>query len=365
MEQVLWNKVLWNKFFGTISVLRIAFGMFKTASQAFELLGVQLYVSLSLMPGGFSSWQEEQQSLLLRTLFAGLLFGVYSLGIFEVNVSLMRFILAMTGVQIVISYLGIPPRWPWLPNFNFFINRIALVLLMGASGGATSPFIAVSYMTLVGALIWFNTPRAVLILLGSHLLTLALGNLVALALGFSASWNYALLHAVGLTVIAYTLARPLSQLNHRAATDPLTQALNRRGGLEALETWVAQRQKFSLIFIDLKHFKRINDTYGHAVGDELLTWLVQICRTNLRSSDLVIRYGGDEFVLAVTGQTQPLIQRLEGLLSAGVQTSAGHLSVQANLGVVRFPGDAEQLEPLLKLADELMYRHKGAELAKA
>jgi len=311
------------------------------------------------MPGGFVSWGEEQQSLLLRILLGGLLIIIKIFHIFEVNPYLMWAAVFLIGAQSLVTYLGIPRRWSWLPNFNFYTNRLLLILMLGASGGAASPFIAINYMTLVGGLIWYNTPRAVAINTVSHLLVLLAGNEIAQAIGFPLSWNYALLHTLGLTVIAYTLSKPLFQLNHHAATDPLTHAFNRRGGLEVLATWITQQRQFSLVFIDLKDFKYVNDTYGHTVGDELLIWLVQLCRANLRSSDLVIRYGGDEFVLAVMGQIEPLVQRLEGLLKTGLQTSAGHLSIQANLGVVRFPQDAQHLEQLLKLADEQMYHHKG------
>lgn len=317
------------------------------------------------MPGGFTSWQEVRQSLLLRVALGTLLLATYVLRLFEFNYPLLHVTLTLTTFQIALTFLAIPRRWPWLPGLNFYFNRLAVILLLGATGGGSSPFIAVSYIALVAALIWYNTPRAVITLVVSHWLSLFAGSVLAVGVGFPPTWGYCLLHAIGMAIIAYTLSRPLSQLSQHAATDPLTKALNRRGGLEVLETWIAQRQSFSLIFIDLKGFKLVNDTYGHAVGDEVLTWVVQVCRSNQRSSDLVIRYGGDEFVLAVLGRPGSLIQRLEGRLNAGLQTSAGHLSIQANLGVAHFPRDGQHLEQLLHLADQHMYAHKGVGLAMA
>jgi diguanylate cyclase (GGDEF)-like protein len=315
------------------------------------------------MPEGFTSWQEVHQSLLLRVALGTLLLATYVLRLFEFSYSLLHATLALTTFQTALTFLGIPRRWPWLPGLNFYLNRLCLILLLGATGGGSSPFVVLNYIALVAALIWYNTPRNVITLVVSHWLALFAGAALAVGVGFPPTWSYCLLHAIGTTVIAYSLSRSLSQLSRHAATDPLTKALNRRGGLEVLETWITQRQPFALIFIDLKGFKLINDTYGHAVGDEVLSWVVQVCRSNQRSSDLVIRYGGDEFVLAVLGRPGSLIQRLEGRLNAGLQTSAGHLSIQANLGVVHFPGDGQHLEQLLHLADQHMYAHKGARLA--
>lgn len=317
------------------------------------------------MPGGFVNWQEEWQGLRIRLLYLPLIVLMLLFDLFKLEPKPIYAVFVIIFLQTAISLVGIPRRWAWLPSFNFLTNRLDLILLLGASGGAAGPFVVAPYVSMVSVLIYFNTPKAVGVLVSSHVLGLFLGSALAGQIGFAPSWNFAALHSASLAIVALVLMRPLSSLNFHAATDPLTQALNRRGGLEVLQGWVAQNQPFSLIFVDLKQFKRINDTYGHAVGDQVLAWLVQLCRANVRGSDLVIRYGGDEFVLAVVGQTEPLIQRLEGLLGAGLETSAGHLSLEANLGVVQFPKDGRSLEQLLKQADEQMYQHKNLGLAGA
>ena len=317
------------------------------------------------MPGGFVNWQEEWQGLWIRLLYVPLIVAMLVFDLFALVPSLIYAALGIIAVQTALTLAGIPRRWGWLPGFNFLTNRLVFVLLMGATGGAAGPFIVAPYVSMVSVLIYFNTPRAALTLVGSHVLALWLGCALAAQLGFVPTWSLALLHSVSLALVAAVLMRPLSQLTLYAATDPLTKALNRRGGLEQLETWASEGQRFSLIFIDLKRFKHINDTYGHAVGDEVLAWVVKLCKSNLRGSDLVIRYGGDEFVLALTGKTEPIIARLENLLTEGVETSAGRLSIQANLGVVVFPEDGRDLEQLLQQADEQMYRHKGAGLVNA
>ncbi|RIH84218.1 sensor domain-containing diguanylate cyclase [Calidithermus roseus] len=315
------------------------------------------------MPGEFVSWQEVRHSLLLRVALGILLLVIYAARPFSFNHPLMYGVFVIIIAQVITTAFGIPRHWSWLPGVNFYLNRLALVLLLGATGGGSSPFVAVSYIALVAALIWYNTRRSVVILVGSHWLALFAGAALAGEVGFPPTWSYCLLQAIGMAIIAHILSKPLSQLNHHAATDPLTHALNRRGGFEVLETWIAQRQPFALIFIDLKGFKLINDTYGHAVGDEVLAWVAQVCRSTQRSGDLVIRYGGDEFVLAVLGRPGSLIQRLEERLNAGFQSAAGHLSIQANLGVVHFPEDGRDLEQLIRLADQHMYAHKGVDLA--
>ncbi|MDX2007586.1 MAG: GGDEF domain-containing protein [Meiothermus sp.] len=315
------------------------------------------------MPGGFVNWQEEWQGLWIRLLYVPLLVAMLVFDLFRLVPGPVYAVLAIIALQTLVTVAGIPRRWGWLPAANFLTNRLIFVLLLGATGGAAGPLVVVPYVSMVSVLIYFNTPRAALILVSSHVLALWLGCALSVELGFAPTWSLAFMHSLSLGLVAAVLMRPLSRLNLYAATDPLTRALNRRGGLETLEAWVTQGQPFSLVFVDIKHFKQINDTHGHAVGDEVLAWVVGVCRANLRASDLVIRYGGDEFVLAVRGHHEALTHRLEGLFAPGVETSAGRLSVQLSLGVVRFPEDGRDLEGLLKNADTQMYRHKGVDLA--
>jgi diguanylate cyclase (GGDEF)-like protein len=311
------------------------------------------------MPGGYFNWQEERQGVLFRLLFIVLGLGIAFFSQFPLEPFWTYVAVGISVLQTLVAQVAIPRRYSWFPNFIFYVNRLVWFLLLGATGGAGGPIVVGLYAALAAALVYYNSPRAVLIQVLSYAVTLFAGTAFSVYLGFALSWNFAALHSISLLMMALVLMRPLSQLTLYAATDPLTKALNRRGGLEQLETWASEGKRFSLIFVDLKRFKHINDTYGHGVGDEVLAWVVKLCKNNLRGTDLVIRYGGDEFVLVLTGKTEPILQRLESLLIEGVETSAGRLSIQANLGVVRFPEDGRDLEQLLQQADQQMYLQKG------
>jgi diguanylate cyclase (GGDEF)-like protein len=142
--------------------------------------------------------------------------------------------------------------------------------------------------------------------------------------------------------------------------DPLTLALNRRAGLERLLEKMRSGPSFDLAFVDLKGFKAVNDTHGHAVGDEVLRALADRLAGCVRSSDLVIRYGGDEFL--VTGPLGGLAGRLRRAFGDPLRTSGGLVPVAGDVGVVSWrSADGADLERLLGRADAAMYRMKYTE----
>ncbi|AEJ61810.1 diguanylate cyclase [Spirochaeta thermophila DSM 6578] len=167
----------------------------------------------------------------------------------------------------------------------------------------------------------------------------------------------------------YRKNQALKALNTRleilSTTDPLTSIFNRRKLQEELtrEYHRALRygSPFSLILIDLDHFKTINDTFGHGKGDEVLIWTAEILRTHLRSTDIVGRWGGEEFLVLcpetrlseaalIASKLGKEIARTSPLPSCRVTISAGVVSFS--------PG--KSLEDLLKEADEKLYRAKGS-----
>ncbi|GIX35986.1 MAG: hypothetical protein KatS3mg126_1765 [Lysobacteraceae bacterium] len=161
---------------------------------------------------------------------------------------------------------------------------------------------------------------------------------------------------------------------HLAHHDALTDLPNRRLLFDRLghELAIAQRsgQHGALLFIDLDHFKNVNDTQGHLAGDELLVAVARRLQRCLRNTDLLARLGGDEFVavLPALGDSQDLAgqralavaEKLRGTL-VGKPVRAGdrqhHLS--ASIGVVMFPTDGQDIESVLKHADIAMYAAKS------
>lgn len=159
-----------------------------------------------------------------------------------------------------------------------------------------------------------------------------------------------------------------AQAKRLADQDGLTGLYNRRRMLELLESAIAEAarkdQSVGLLFIDLNGFKRINDEYGHAAGDEILTTVASRIAARVRNSDVVCRYGGDEFVVvlpcvtdagAVTKVADAIRERLS--LPCWIQGNEQHLS--AAIGQSMCPHDGRTAEELLKGADFAMYRLKA------
>ncbi|MCL4530252.1 MAG: GGDEF domain-containing protein [Chloroflexi bacterium] len=148
--------------------------------------------------------------------------------------------------------------------------------------------------------------------------------------------------------------------------DHLTGALSRRALDERLHEVIKRamlyQYGFSLSFLDLDHFKEVNDNYGHARGDEILVAFAQRVMAELRTTDLLFRYGGDEFVLILQGtdpvRGQALIQRL--MEQARTEPIKGDppLCISFSAGVANFPEDGDTPKALLKTADERVYHSK-------
>lgn len=143
--------------------------------------------------------------------------------------------------------------------------------------------------------------------------------------------------------------------NRRAFTEHLTQALVRSSALD---------NDLAVMFIDLDHFKSINDTHGHRVGDELLAVVGSRLAQAVRAADIAARLGGDEFACLLlhapsVAHIAQVATKLVAAISAPIQLGALRLEVQASIGiVVRRPGQAVDAEQLLGCADRAMYEAK-------
>ncbi len=158
------------------------------------------------------------------------------------------------------------------------------------------------------------------------------------------------------------------ELRHMAQHDPLTGIPNRAlfndRLLQELARAKRQRTQFALVFIDLDHFKPINDNFGHAVGDHILKDVAVRLQGSVRDTDTVGRIGGDEFVvlLAQLGEHDPiedLAEKLRVSLKPPFQIGGKDLPLSCSVGVAVYPKDGTTPIALMKSADEAMYRAKA------
>src|SRR5262249_49696977 len=114
------------------------------------------------------------------------------------------------------------------------------------------------------------------------------------------------------------------ELQERATRDPLTKLYNRAFFAEALSAAIGAASRsaglLAVVFSDIDHFKRINDTYGHQFGDQVLATVSRIHTEALRRSDIVARYGGEEFVVLVHQPSEKGLEKLAGRLREAVET---------------------------------------------
>lgn len=173
----------------------------------------------------------------------------------------------------------------------------------------------------------------------------------------------------GHVAIAIEKIKLQQKLEDLVVTDDLTNLFNTRYLHRSIESEIARSERYglsvSLVFMDIDHFKDINDNFGHLVGSKLLVEVGQILIRELRNIDVVARYGGDEFVLVLpqTSLTNAIniAERLRKAIARAPFLSSEGLSLKltASFGVAAYPDSAKSKEDLLRLADESMYRVKN------
>jgi diguanylate cyclase (GGDEF)-like protein len=162
----------------------------------------------------------------------------------------------------------------------------------------------------------------------------------------------------------------LEQSRRREAADPLTGLANRREVEHRAEERIAWKQNFCLAVLDIDGFKLVNDAHGHVAGDNLLKKFADELQLHVRSTDVVGRWGGDEFVVIVDAdlaETEAILERLRGWVSGEYQISGGRgdvtLKLHVSLGVAEWDGKEELVE-LVARADHRMYAEKPARAGK-
>jgi diguanylate cyclase (GGDEF)-like protein len=158
------------------------------------------------------------------------------------------------------------------------------------------------------------------------------------------------------------------KMKHMATHDELTGLANRVLLKDRINTAInfhkRQQLQIAVLFIDLDGFKTINDTHGHDVGDELLVQVAEKLKRCVRQSDTVVRFGGDEFVLLLTGlhnknEASYIADKVLKLMQQPFELSAERVNIGCSIGIAIYPDDGVTDNDLLKIADTLMYRVKA------
>jgi diguanylate cyclase (GGDEF)-like protein len=167
------------------------------------------------------------------------------------------------------------------------------------------------------------------------------------------------------TAIAIENATAMERIRELTITDDCTGLYNARHLYKMLDAEVDRSVRtkipFSVIFIDLDHFKSVNDTHGHLIGSQLLAEVGAVIRSGLRNIDSAYRYGGDEFVALLPHTTKQaaieVARRLYRTLRAHnfLETEGINKKIRASFGLASFPEDGAGVQELIHTADEMMY----------
>ncbi|MBF8747536.1 EAL domain-containing protein [Pseudomonas putida] len=159
-----------------------------------------------------------------------------------------------------------------------------------------------------------------------------------------------------------------AQLQQAAHYDALTNLLNRRGFNQVFAEYLAEKasdgNRMAVMFLDIDHFKRINDSLGHAAGDELLKVIADHIKAATRNQDLVARLGGDEFCVVTRlkgrDEARHLAQRIMQRMKDPIDLGGRRMVMTTSIGISMYPDDGQTALELLKHADLALYQSKGA-----
>lgn len=153
------------------------------------------------------------------------------------------------------------------------------------------------------------------------------------------------------------------QLQEIAYYDQVTGVLNRVGFDDKIDRFIQSQQPFSLMFLDLDFFKRVNDTYGHYYGDQILLQVSKRLGLLIDKNSFIARYGGDEFILLIHHSTQAttaqLAQNIVESISKAYPIEDKIIHIGVSIGIAHFPQDTHTKEELIEQADKAMYCSKN------
>lgn len=338
----------------------IAANALQTASMAFLIFRADMPEAASIVLGN-------------ATTAGGYLFALHGINRFtgqppQVRTSLALLALVVGGFVALLAVDAPPPlRAALISGVNAVVTLLTawrlLAFALSSEGMREVALIAAGLHGLHGV---FLGARAVLVLAMPPLGSLTVPN----AFQHVLFMEYAVAMVLLSTMFILLITRRLqTDLNRLAAIDGLTGCYNRRALLELAEREIARCERsaadLAVMMIDIDHFKPLNDSHGHTVGDAILVQVVQRARATLRPVDLFGRYGGEEFCVVLPGlapgDTLSVAERLRGAV-AGVPCVVGNLSigVTISLGVAHYGRDGRTVAELISAADVALYQAKTA-----
>ncbi len=159
-----------------------------------------------------------------------------------------------------------------------------------------------------------------------------------------------------------------SRVENEALSDGLTHLFNHRYFQDRLKTELSRARRgsacLSLLMVDIDHFKKVNDTYGHRIGDAILQQMADILKRAVRSEDAVARYGGEEFVIILTSSNRKGARRMAERLRTAAEKVTFHveehiIKITISVGVASYPDDAREPWELIECADRALYCAKN------
>jgi len=157
------------------------------------------------------------------------------------------------------------------------------------------------------------------------------------------------------------IEQQIDALSEAATTDPMTGLSNRRGLAAKLQNWSAAGKNFSVIALDVDHFKRVNDTYGHDAGDKVICHIAKLMRECSRKGDFLCRTGGEEYLMLLPNCSTSATHQIAERLRRRTETTPtpGVCAVTISLGIASWPDSSTNTEKALALADAALYAAKN------
>jgi diguanylate cyclase (GGDEF)-like protein len=266
------------------------------------------------------------------------------------------------------------PLTPATAMGTILLDTIGIGVGVMLTGGVDSPMVLLWATNVAIAAIWLDT-RWTLPVLGVVLVTLVLAvavdpatdlQMTGIQSAVFAAFCLASIVAHGGVVAAQQRAalRKIDAERERARRDPLTRVLNRSALDERLPGEIERARRYdhplTLLMVDLDDFKTVNDTRGHLAGDAVLVDVANQLTGVMRRSDLVVRFGGEEFVMVLPETGEAAAFALAERLRRRVIESPGSQGVTLSVGIAVFPDAADSPDELIQCADRALYTAKSA-----